>query len=181
VTAVTYIVRHPFDVAVSVAHHFGFSHEEAVDLMADDTRMRLAISWAPEALPVAYGSWSQNVSSWLDAEPYRVALARYEDIHADPVGQFMRLANAAELPATRPEVSRVVEASGFDQLKKDEAEQGFRERPSVSPLFFRMGRPRSWEGVLGDDLQARLVRDHGAVMERLGYSADGEILSVPEA
>jgi len=181
VSAVAYIVRHPFDVAVSVAHHFGFSHEEAVELMADDTRMRLAISWAPEALPVAYGSWSRNVSSWLDAEPYRVTLARYEDIHLDPVGQFLRLALAAELPVTRGEVARVVEASGFDQLRRDEVEHGFRERPSVSPLFFRSGQPRSWEGVLGADLQERLVREHGAVMERLGYAADGDVLSLPGA
>lgn len=179
VKSVLYFVRHPFDVAVSVAHHYALSLEAAVDLMADARAMPLAFTWLPEALPQYFGSWNDNVTSWIDSKSYQVTLARYEDLHRDPVAQFSRLAIAAGLAAPERQVAEAVEASRFERLKSEEEEHGFRERPSASPSFFRSGRARSWEGVLGSDLRERLVRQHEEVMERLGYTAEGGVVDLP--
>lgn len=179
VSAVIYLVRHPFDVAVSLSNHFALPLENAVDFMANDRTQRLSLTWAPEPLPLAFGSWSDNVLSWMEATPYRRTFARYEDIHADATGQFLRLANEIGMKADRDAIERVVEASSFENLKREEQEQGFRERPDMSSVFFRSGKPRSWDGVLDRALQDRLVRDHLPVMQMLGYAADGSVGEMP--
>jgi len=176
VTGVVYLTRHPFDVAVSSAHHLDETLVQAVDVMAQDGRPNVSLDHLPERIPQWFRSWSGNVTSWLDG-PYRLAVARYEDLYASPVTEFARLANAAGFACDESQISDVVAAARFDRLQQEEREFGFRESPAPSRAFFRAGRPGTWEGVLDHDLQARIVADHGAVMERLGYGADGSVTS----
>ncbi|HEX3429380.1 MAG TPA: sulfotransferase domain-containing protein [Rhizomicrobium sp.] len=180
VQAVIYLTRHPFDVAVSYAHHLGLSVGEAVRHMGaeetvahSDRRLRLPLH---ERL----GSWSGNVSSWLDVPGYDVALARYEDIFENPATSFARLIRAAGLSTSEAEIARVCEATQFERLRSEEERAGFFERPRTSPNFFRAGRPRSWTGALDDELRAELVHDHDAVMTRLGYDAEGGANAAPD-
>jgi len=178
VRVVIYLTRHPYDVAVSTAHHFGTTPDEAVEIMGDDGVARESSGKLQPSMPQWVGSWSANVISWLDG-PYPLALMRYEDVHADPVSAFQELAAAAGLAVGVDEVRRVVDATRFELLQQEEEKQGFRERPKTSTRFFRAGRPGAWKGMLDDSLQARLAREHGAVMERLGYSDDGEAVAIP--
>ncbi len=174
VSAAIYLTRHPFDVAVSNANHFGIGIESAIAFLAEDVTPGIA-TWLPESLDQYFGTWSQNVSSWLDRAPYPLAVARYEDLLADPIPEFARLARAAGFSAAPDEIARAVEASGFAQLQTEETRYGFNERPDTCSLFFRSGRLRSWEGVLDEALREQLLRDHGAVMRRMGYTADGGV------
>jgi hypothetical protein len=174
VRSVIYVVRHPYDVAVSTAHHLGISVERAVELMNDDTSIARPQSRLQHAILLMAGSWSANVTSWLDG-PYALDVARFEDMHADPVAVFQRLARTAGLADDRDEVRRAVEATRFENLQRQEKALGFRERPETSPLFFRAGRPGTWKDNLDASQQARLARDHGTVMERLGYLPDGGV------
>ena len=178
---VIYLVRHPFDVAVSTAHHLGISLERAVATMAGDGRRRAPYDNLSESLPQVFGSWSGNIESWIDNDSYDVSWARYEDLCAEPVGHFRRFADAAGLRVTNDEVSAAVEASRFERLQYEEKRAGFRERPQSSPKFFREGRSGTWHGVLDESLREQLVRDHGGVMERLGYGADGSVSSTGTA
>jgi hypothetical protein len=180
VNAVAYLVRHPFDVAVSFAHHLSMTLEETVQIMGGADLVSSQIRALPLPLPQHLGSWSENVRSWLGSIPYRVTLARYEDIHADPVPAFHRLARSIGLQVTPTEVETAVEATRFDRLQKEEAVAGFREKPPSSPSFFRSGQPGSWEGKLDDALRARLFGDHAAMMERLSYRADGTVGPLPQ-
>ncbi|HTT84132.1 MAG TPA: sulfotransferase domain-containing protein [Rhizomicrobium sp.] len=172
VGAALYLTRHPFDVAVSSARHYGISLATAVEFLAEEAVPGMS-PVLPEWLEQYFGTWSQNVTSWLDQAPYPLTVARYEDLLAEPVPHFLRFARAVGLETTAADVSRAVEASRFEQLQQDEIKHGFRERPDTSSLFFRSGRMRSWEGILDDSLRERLFRDHAEVMRRLGYTADG--------
>jgi len=178
IRAVLYLVRHPFDVAVSYAHHLDVPVEEAVSMMGRD--LVIGETFGKARLPhhERIGSWSGNIESWLHADPYEVTIARYEDIHADPVSAFARLAQAAGLPAGWQEITYAVETGSFERLRRQEAEQGFFERPRTSRGFFRSGRPGAWRDSLSDDMQVKLVSEHGAVMSRLGYTDDGRAIAV---
>lgn len=181
VSAVVYLVRHPYDVAVSSSHHFAIPLDTAVEAMSNDRTLARAFTRLPESLPQYFGSWSENVTSWLDNPAYPVVLARYEDLRAEPVGQFRRLAEAVGLAVTDEGVKAVVEASRFERLQAEERAEGFRERsPRGDAAFFREGRTGSWKGVLDVTLRERIARDHGAVMERLGYGVDGETSALPD-
>lgn len=179
VNAVVYLVRHPFDVAVSFAHHLGLPLETTVDIMRGADVVSSQSRGLPLPLPQHLGTWSQNIASWLGSVPYRVTMARYEDLHADPVLAFQRLAASVGLTVVPQEVARAVEATRFERLQSEEKEVGFRERPPTSSNFFRTGKPRTWEGILDEQLRDQLVRDHGAVMQRLGYLPDGAIVAMP--
>jgi hypothetical protein len=179
VFGVIYLVRHPFDIAVSCANHLGMSLPDTVAFMGDGKIVHSASRETPLSLPQHVGSWTDNVRSWLSETPHRVALARYEDMHADPVSEFGRLARAAGLFSTQEEINRAVAGSAFERMRLEEAASGFRERPPASPAFFREGKPRTWEGTLDQSLLERLVHDHGAMMERLGYLPSGGVIPLP--
>jgi hypothetical protein len=72
-----------------------------------------------------------------------------------------------------------VDTVNFERLRSEEQLHGFAERPRNSPQFFRAGKPRSWEGKLSVPLREQLVRDHAAIMERLGYAPDGSTHPAP--
>jgi len=180
VQKVLYLTRHPFDVAVSYAHHLGISPGDAIGHMGtDETVARSAIRLR---LPLheRIGSWSGNIGSWLDGSGYDVVPLRYEDLFENPVANFVRLAHAAGFTASEAAVARACEATRFDRLKNEEQSAGFLERPKSSPAFFRAGRPRSWQGALDADLQAKLMEEHGAMMARLGYDAEGNASAAPQ-
>jgi len=181
VRAVICLVRHPFDVAVSYAHHLALPVAEAVASMGRDEVIGRTFGKLRLPLHERAGSWSGNIQSWLDGAPYDVTLARYEDLHADPIAGFRRLAMAAGFAAEDRDVAHAVDAARFDRLRSEEKAAGFEERPRTSAAFFRAGHPLSWQGLLDETLRSRLMQDHGAVMKRLGYSADGHAAAIWDA
>lgn len=174
VAAVLYLVRHPFDVAMSYAHHLGLPLARAVESMADDSEIVSASGpRLPLPLPQRMGSWSSNAASWTGDTPYRTLLIRYEDLQADPLIQFHKAVDAAGIVASADEMARAVAATAFDRVKSEEQQRGFRERPATSDAFFRAGRAGTWQGKLDEPLREKLLRDHGTVMTKLGYRPDG--------
>jgi len=166
---VIYIVRNPFDVAVSLAHHMNIQLSAAVDQMCDPeyvlgrgaTRIGLPF-------PQAVGSWSGHVASW-SSSGLPLTLVRYEDLTADPAGALERMLRGAGEPIEPSRVSRAVEYASFSRLQAQERIQGFSGRRSRDGLFFRAGR-------IGDGLRElsaadrwRLIEHHAAVMRELGY------------
>jgi aryl sulfotransferase len=179
VYSVIYLVRHPFDVAVSCAHHLGMTIPDTVALMGDGEIISHFDHKLPLALPQHVGSWTSNIASWLGQTPYRVTLSRYEDLHANPIPEFGRLARAAGFAASEADLAQAVASTKFDRMRREEETSGFRERPPTSPAFFRAGQPRTWEGKLDQDSRDRLVKDHGPLMELLGYLPDGSVIPMP--
>jgi hypothetical protein len=105
--AAIYIVRDPRDVAVSYAHHSGRSPAWAVDQLSDpDAMLEPSLRWIGTQTCQRLGSWSEHVSGWLDHDLFPVTLVRYEDLHAEPVGEFGRVARFAGLDRTDNDVTR---------------------------------------------------------------------------
>ena len=180
VRAVIYLTRHPFDVALSYAHHLDCSVPETIAIMRREEIVRRPPRRLSRHLYEQWGSWSGNVRSWLDATAYDIVLTRYEDLYVNPRKGFAFLANFAGLSTGEAEIARACDLSAFERLRVEERNFGFLERPRTSPAFFRAGRPLSWRGALDEDLRAKLIEDHGAVMARLGYDAEGKANAVPE-
>jgi aryl sulfotransferase len=172
-TGAIYIVRNPLDVAASFAHHLGVTPEVAIDHMADDSfafcirRDRLH-----EQLPQRLRSWSSHVLSWADGAPFPVHLVRYEDMKADPVATFGDAADFLGLGNDRAAVAAAVARSHFGVLQRQEQARGFKERSSKATAFFRKGEVGSWRQELSLRQVRRLIRDHGPVMRRFGYTTD---------
>lgn len=169
--ATIYLVRDPRDVAPSLAHHNGWSLDRAIAYMADrdaDTGRRSGLP-SPQ-LTQRLGTWNENVTSWLDAPDMPPPLViRYEDMLAKPEAALSRAAAHLGWSFDRDALVRAVAATRFDVLQAEELRAGFPETPSRSRRFFRRGKAGGWREAMTSAQAARIVRDHGAVMQRLGY------------
>jgi len=163
------IVRDPRAVAPSLAHHSHIGLDEAIDFMGDpgaafcgkrDRQHR--------QLRQRLRDWSGHVESWLDQTDVPVHLVRYEDLKADPVATLSAALAFMEIDASGAAIERAVRLSAFDNLAAQERESGFREAPLLR-RFFRRGESEAWRDELDPTQVARIQRDHGLVMGRLGY------------
>ena len=165
-----YILRNPLDVASSYAAHNGTDIDTAIARMGDSSH---ALARTKKALPnqllQMMGSWSDHVTSWVDAPGLALHLIRYEDMLAHPEDTFGGALAFLELDHDPDKVARAVELCRFDTLARQEQEHGFRERPAKAERFFRQGRAGGWREELTDAQAAQIIADHGPVMTRFGY------------
>jgi aryl sulfotransferase len=167
---VVYLVRNPLDVAVSWANHLGVAADEAVARMCAEDPVRLDSEVVTDHLPQLIGSWSDHVRSWLDASELPVLLVRYEDLHARAAEILAELAAFCGLEVDAARASKAVAYSSFGELRRQEREQGFRERPPAArDQFFRRGEIGGWRSELPATAASTLVAAHRQTMARLGY------------
>nr|WP_051547989.1 sulfotransferase domain-containing protein [Sneathiella glossodoripedis] len=76
-----HIIRDPRDVCVSLAHHFGFSIDEAIDFMNNPDAQTPEDAYK---LAQFYGSWSNHTNSWKKFNPQYIHRVRYEDLLHKP-------------------------------------------------------------------------------------------------
>lgn len=162
-----YVVRNPFDVAVSFSNHYQVPIQRAVDLLCDENHILPAI---PGQLEQVLMSWSSHVKSWANAPGMRLHLMRYEDMLEKPVKSFTALSKFLGLPGEPARIKRAIKFSSFRELKKQEQASGFVEaRPDGQARFFRAGKAGSWRSVLSDEQVQQLIEAHRDVMIEQGY------------
>lgn len=165
-----YVVRDPRDVVISLAHHVGGSVDEAIELLNRDMRHRQEPGCHTRRFDEAWSSWSEHVRGWLDQADMPVHCVRYEDLLADTSGAFAAVAHFLGLDAPAGELQRAVDFASFDQVRRQEQANGFKERmPRSTAPFFRSGRAGGWREALSAQQQARIVEANRQVMTRLGY------------
>lgn len=161
-----YVVRNPLDAAISNAHHFGVEIDRAIEqLNCDGFQVPNHKNGAYEH----YGAWWQHVESWTRKPHRTIYVMRYEDMLADPLATFGRLAAHLLLRPTPEQLQAAVAAADFQRLRQQEMEKGFRERPEASEVFFRGGRAGEWREVLSAAQVKAIVDKNRRWMERFGY------------
>lgn len=164
-----HLVRDPRDVCLSLAAHGALTVDRAIAVMADPEYAPTGGAGASaDLVGEIWGSWSGHTQSWLDA-PIARRMVRYEDLLVDPIAAFTAVARVCGVDASAEAIAEAVERTRFDQLVAQESASGFLERPAALPRFFRKGRAGQWREALSPAQVARIERDHGAVMLRLGY------------
>ena len=161
-----YIVRHPLDMLLSYADHWGISLDAAAFQIGADKNM---IAANDRTAAQFLGSWSTHVKSWTQTRDFPVLTLRYEDMLADPEAAFTRVLTHIGAPVEKDVLETAVEKSSFRSLAAMEAAQGFAEKGAGQQRFFRQGTAGHWQGQVPDDIVERVVRDHGAAMRKLKY------------
>jgi len=160
-------VRDPRDVACSLADHFGFSLQEAVEFMGKEDA---TIGGDDRPLFHVLGRWSEHVSSWLNTDRAETHIVRYEDLQEAPVESFSEILRFLQVPDVEREVvEEAVEACRFERMQEVEDKVGFPEKSEHQDRFFRKGEAGGWRDDLPADLSRRIEEEHCEVMERLGY------------
>lgn len=161
-----YVVRHPLDMLVSYADHWGIGLPEAARQIADPAN---AIPASQKTAAQFLGRWSDHVSGWTRARGFRTLTIRYEDMSADPEATFTAVLRHIGAPIDRGVLGRAIEAASFPVLAAMETAGGFSERGPAQERFFREGRAGQWRDTVPGDIAERVVRDHAAAMKQLRY------------
>lgn len=167
-----YILRDPWDVAVSFAHFAGCPLDEAVGRLLDPTytfsesRTGLRLQFSQRLL-----SWEGHVRSWLDA-PLRLHAMRYERMRREPLAAFREAVRFLGFDHDDAAIDAALEACRFDRLKAQERESRFREAPRTCESFFRGGE-------VGDGLSS-LSAGQRAALEAMKRRVDAAVAAREE-
>jgi hypothetical protein len=164
--AAVYIVRSPLDVAISYAHHSGISIDATIAGMAASGFRAPGTS---NNVYIVLGSWSENVASWIGLDKRPVHMLRYEDLLTNPLRPLTTLARFLGLEPDDDQLKAAIAKSSFAEMCRQEAENGFKERPLTAKAFFREGRAGQWRDVLTPAQIAEIIRAHEPMMQRFGY------------
>ena len=167
---VIYIVRDPRDVVVSYYHY------------------QLKVRWIEDGYPLdqfvsrfvagdldSYGSWAENVSSWLGTRQNGPGflLLRYEDILAEPTRALGKVASFLGVERTSQQMTRAVELSSADhmrELEKKQSDVWITTRASrKDKSFVRAATVGSWRSDLGPELVSKIESAWSSEMNALGY------------
>ena len=177
-----HIVRDPRNVLTSVNNHFHHnSLEESKEFIFDERKGIFNKSKIEQdnifTLPQVIGSWRTHYNSWkLIKKNY--LLVKYEDLIEKPELEFKRIAGYLEplvkLKFTDEDVTRAIELSSFDRLKKIEEKEGFVEsvkniETGKKEIFFNLGPNNDWKKNLDKNITKEINEKFAIEMGELGY------------
>lgn len=118
---VVYIVRDPRDVAVSYYRYY-----RKLRVLPDGYPMDRYIALFLTGELQTWGSWGENVASWLAARwgSGQFLMLRYEDLLADTVDQLSMVADFLEIQSTRQDLVRTVELCSVERMRILEKAEG---------------------------------------------------------
>lgn len=135
-----YILRDPWDIAVSMTSHFDCSIDQAVANLCDPefalARSRKGLNGQ---LRQDLTTWEQHALGWL-AAPLSLCLLRYEAMQREPLPTFRRAVRFLGLQHDDEAIHAALGASRFEHLQRQEQAQRFHEAPTVTRTFFRRGQ-----------------------------------------
>ncbi|MFN8531410.1 MAG: sulfotransferase domain-containing protein [Anaerolineae bacterium] len=167
---IIYIARNPLDVVVSFANHNRQTIDQTI-LDMNDAGYSLANfpNVRSTALHEHLGTWSQHISTWLDQTALPQLTIRYEDLSADTTTVFAQVLEFLGLEMDSARLEKAIRFSSIGEMKKQEQDLSFIEKPLGVESFFRKGKVGDWRSSLTSEQVAQIVRDHGAMMQRLNY------------
>ena len=166
-------IRNPLDVAVSFAHHNAQEVGRTIQLMNDQTGAlckkedRFFNQLRQKML-----TWSGHVKSWTSQKENPLHLMRYEDMKSDTFRTFDQALHFLGLEYSREEIEKALYFSRFEELQKQEQQEGFGEKNPKAESFFRKGALNDWKNVLTKEQIEAILQEHEQVMQEFGYMRD---------
>lgn len=167
---VIYIVRDPRDVLISY-----YYHQKKMRKIEDSTTLE---DYAKEFLtnPVPFGTWAQNVGSWLGARrgTEDFLLLRYEDMLEQPEESLEKMLSLLDEKISDEAIAEAVSRSDADRMRKLEAKQKNEWTATKNSRkdipFVREARSGQWQDVLSPQTVDRISKAWATQMQAVGYS-----------
>ncbi len=165
-----YIIRNPFDVALSYANHNLCSIDDAIKLLgkSDHALCRSQNKMFRQTRQKLL-NWSNHVLSWINAREINCQVIRYEDMLTRPFETFSKAIQFLGLPEDFSRIEKSIRFSDFSVLRSQEEAAIFEEKPPKVEFFFRRGKIGEWKDKLTSDQKQLIIDNHGDVMHRFGY------------
>jgi len=167
-----YFIRNPLDIAGSLANHFNCTIDEAVKILNNDQAYMVPQKNnfnIQNQLPQLLSDWSSHVRSWTTGPHFPVHIVRYEDMVSNTFETFSRILKLIGWGYSEENITTAIEASSFENLKRQENMNGFAEKAIKSERFFRSGTIGNWGKELNEYHIKQITEHHGEAMGIYGY------------
>tara|TARA_B100001109_G_scaffold255669_1_gene259910 strand:+ start:9128 stop:9958 length:831 start_codon:yes stop_codon:yes gene_type:complete len=165
---VVYLVRNPFDVAISLAHHQEITVDKAIRFMNNDQAYLGTPNNNQNTGAEFVSSWSKNYLSYKQNH-VPTLIVKYEDLVLQPELYFGKIVEFLKIKASESEIKKAVEYSHFEVLKKQEEKDGFNQGSGSKSGFFRVGNVGQGKASLSTQQKKMIVKNHQEVIQELGY------------
>lgn len=172
--AAIYFVRNPLDVSISMANHNGQTIDQVIDLVMTNPKARISKNknYLQNQFPQWIGTWNNHVESWKHINSFPVYFVRYEDMKQYPLVTFSKILQNVGYTASEEEIKSAIDTTRFENLKSQELEFGFRERPKSTKSFFNKGEMGQWKNQLSQEQIKKIKQCNEPMMREFGYWED---------
>lgn len=167
---VIYIVRDPKDVAVSQYHY-----QIKRNVLQEGHPMEEFIPRFVAGETCPYGSWGENVGSWLAARQTNpdFLLLRYEDMIRDTNAELVKIAKFLGIEPEPNRIRRAVEQSTADNMRKMEQKEAGKWESTKDTrkdkFFVRSAKAGEGKTAIPPACIAQIEGAWGGLMRHLGY------------
>jgi len=175
---VIHVVRDPRNVITSLKNHFGSeNYDEAFKFITNEKQyIGSRFDNKNNNLPTVISSWSNHYNSWKKMKK-NYLLIKYERLLNHPENEFDKiikfLNNNLNLNFSESKIQRAIKNCNFDDLKKEEKINGFKEaaidRNGHKRKFFYLGPKNDWKIILNKINTDNIENAFRNEMMELGY------------
>ncbi|NSW44486.1 MAG: sulfotransferase domain-containing protein [Bacteroidales bacterium] len=168
--AVIYLVRNPFDVAISFSRHLGISIDKTIDIMNQD-HYQLSVPKKKylNQLPQIIGSWSKHIESWLSQNEIPLIIVKYEEMLHRPYETFAKILTFIGKNYTTEKLSDAIHFASFENLSKQEQQFGFEEKSLYQQVFFHTGKSEYYKTILNRNQINTIFENHNSMIKYFNY------------
>ena len=125
-------------------------------------------------------SWANNYNSWKISKNIKKILIKYEDLQNDRENTFIKIVKFVNLITGKRDyidtnkLSKSIETTNFDLLKKKEQSEGFNEatysvKDGKKISFFNLGSENDYKKLLKSETINLIEEIYKKEMKELGY------------
>ena len=162
---VIYIIRDPRNILTSFKNHMDLTYEDALEVMCkEDTVIFDELTKNYNASQFV-GSWSKNYKTWLQNNPFKKHLIKYEDLEKDSYSTFKELITFINnITGSKDEVNEEklknsIKSTSFESLENKEKIGEFKEnvfsRSNKKVKFFYLGSKNKWQNLLPERIKKK--------------------------
>ncbi len=139
---VVYIIRNPFDVAVSLKHFFSWDQQRTVEFLLDkNAEISGSKKYGNIQCRQFLGTWENHYLSWANQTEIPILLIRYEDLYREPIKYFYKISLFLNLTEDKSLVENAVSNITFKKISSlEDSLGGFKENLNYRNKFFRSGK-----------------------------------------
>ena len=158
---VLYIVRNPFDLAVSLKHFFAWGQKKSIDFLLDKNASLCGSEICGDIQSRQFlGTWENHYSSWALQNKIPKLIIKYEDLVSKPLKNFAEIASFLNLSKDKNLIKEAIKNTSFKKLSAMENNLGgFKENLNKETKFFRSGKVGLGKKVL-TELEIELIESN---------------------
>ena len=167
---VVYIIRNPFDVAVSLSHYFSMDLERSVKfLLNKNASIGYLSKFRENQLKQYLGTWSNHVNSWTNQNKIPLLAIKYEDLINKGETYFRKIASFLKISDNHESINLAIKNSSFSVVKKKERLYGFQENENKNTFFFRKGQVGEGKKMIKPEYQSLITNEFKDVLRKFDY------------